>query len=108
HEQHVGQQVLHLLDLVRGDHNRTRVVHVVIDQRVVKGAARKNVEAKGGLVEHQQPGVDGHAERQVHLRLHALGQLADAAASGNLGLGEQGGRPVAAKPRVHTGDEIDG
>ncbi len=77
---HVGEQILDFLDLVRGDHNGARLVHVVVDQRIVKSAARENVEPQRGFVEHQQLGVDGHGQRQMHLGLHALGQLAHAPA----------------------------
>ena len=46
-------------------------------------------------------------KRQMHQGFHSLGQLSNAALAGDLGLGEQRERPVAAKSRMHAGDEID-
>ena len=48
-------------------------------QAVVELLARQDVETERRLVEHQQLRVDGHHERQVQLRDHALGELADPA-----------------------------
>ena len=107
-EQYVGEQILHFFHLMSGDQYGPRLVHVVIDQCVVEGAAGQYVEAESRLVEHQQSGVDGHGQGQVHPGLHALGQFAHAASAGDTGFGQQCRRPVAAKARMDAGDEIDG
>ena len=92
---------------MRGDQYRAGLVHVVIDERIVKGAPCEDIEAQGGFVEHQQFGIDGHGQGQVHLGLHSFRQFAHAALARDLGFGEQRRGPIAAESRVHSGDEID-
>jgi hypothetical protein len=69
-EDHVGEQVLDLLHLVRRDHDRAFLVEVVIQQGVVERAPIQQVEPERRLVEHQQLRVDGEDQREVQLRDH--------------------------------------
>ena len=105
-EDDVGEDVLDLLDLVRGDEDGAFLVEIVIQQVVVEGAAEQQVEAERRLVEHQQPRVDGQDQRQVQLRDHALGELAHATVLADVGLGEKFFGALAIEARVDAGDEI--
>src|ERR1035438_527654 len=73
HEHDVGEHVLNLIDLMGGDQDGAAAIEIVIEQRIVELLPIENVEAKGGLVEQEQPRVDGHRQREVQLRNHALG-----------------------------------
>ena len=105
-EQHVGEDVFDLLDLVRGHEDGAFLVEVVVQQVVVERAAEQQVEAERGLVEHQQLRVDRENQRQVQLRDHALGELADAAVLLDVGAGEEFLGALAIEARVHAGDEV--
>src|SRR6185437_3812173 len=59
------------------------------------------------LIEHQQPRVDRQDERQMQLRDHALVQLADACASGNLLAEKYLFGALAVEARMHALDVID-
>src|SRR3546814_1609177 len=58
-----------------GDQDGLVLVEVVLQQALVELLAVEDVQAQGGLVEHQQPGVDRHHQRQVQLHDHALGEF---------------------------------
>jgi len=100
-EQQMRQQVLDFLDLMRADDDGAAAVVVVVEQAVVESLAVHDVEAEGGLVEHEQAGVDGHDHRQVQLGDHALGQGPDALVGGNIGGGEQLFGAAAVEAEMH-------
>jgi hypothetical protein len=107
-EYHVREQILDLLDLVGGDEDRARLVHVVVHEGRVEAAPREQVETKGGLVEHQQFGIDCHGQSKVHLGLHSLRQFPHPVLERDPALRQERERPLAAEPRVDAVDQIDG
>src|SRR5256885_4099497 len=68
-----------------GHHDRAAAIEVVVQQRVVELLAKKDVEAKRGLVQHQQFRVHGHDQSEVQLGHHALRQFPDLAAVPDVG-----------------------
>src|SRR5581483_8979746 len=104
----VGENILDLVDLVRGDHDGARAIEVVVKQGVVKLLAEEDVETKRGLVEHKQPGIDGHHQGQVELGDHALGQFPDLTVRADRGPGQESFRLRAIEARVDAGDVLKG
>ena len=102
-EGHVGEDVLDLLHLVGGHHDGPGAVEVVVDQAVVERLAVEDIEAQRRLVQHQQPGVDGHDQGQVQLGDHALGQFADPARGLDRGPGKEGFGLGAVEPGMDAG-----
>ena len=64
-QQHIGQQVFDLLDLVGSDEDRRLVIEVVVEQGFVKGTTVQQVQTKRRLIEHQQARIDSHDQREV-------------------------------------------
>ena len=62
---------------------------------------------KRRLVQHQQSRVDGHHQREVQLRHHALRELPDLAGALDGGLGEKAFRLGTIEPRMHAGDVVE-
>ena len=77
HEDDVGEKVLKLFHLMGGDDDSPAAIEVVVEQGVIELLAIESVQADGGLVEHQQSGVDGHDQSEVELGHHAFGQMPD-------------------------------
>src|SRR6185437_11343125 len=73
-EDEIGEEVLDLFDLMGGDEDGAAAVEVLVQQGVVELLAIEQVEAEGGLVEDEEPGVDGHDEREMKLDGHAFGE----------------------------------
>ena len=48
-------------------------VVIVVEQRFIELLAIQQIEAECGLIEHEQVSVDGHDQREMQLRHHALG-----------------------------------
>src|SRR5689334_16276637 len=71
-EHKVSEDMLDLFDMMRRQQDGAVAIKVIIQQGVVKLLAIENVEAKRGLVEHQQFRVNGHYQRKVQLGHHAL------------------------------------
>src|SRR3954470_11088534 len=78
-EHQVGDDVLNLFHLVRGHNDGAGAVVVVVQQGFVKLLAIEDVESQRRLIEHEQARIDGHHQREMQLRYHALRQLADLA-----------------------------
>ena len=97
----VGEDVLHLLHLVRGHHDGPAPVEVVAQQRVVELLPVQDVEPQRGLVQHQEPRVDRHHQRQVELRHHPLRQLAHPAPAPDPRPRQERLRLGAVEARVH-------
>ena len=106
-EDDVGEDVLNFFDLVRGDDNRAVAIEVVVEQRIVELLAVEDVEAERGLVEDEQPGVDGHDDGEVKLRDHALGEFADFAGGTDGSPGEKAFCLGAIEARMNSGDVIE-
>ncbi len=71
-EHEIGEDVLNLLDLMRGDDDSAAAIEIIIEQRIVKLLAIQDVESERRFVEHQQSCVDSHDQREVELGHHAL------------------------------------
>src|SRR3954454_5235528 len=59
-EHHVTEHVLDLFDLMRGHQNGAALIEVIVQQRIVELLAVGYIETTARLVQHQQPGIDGH------------------------------------------------
>src|SRR3970282_452615 len=75
-------------------------------QSAVELLAIEYLEAQGGLVEHQELGVDRHHQCQVQLHDHALGQLAYTHLRLELGVGQEALAAGAGGARVNPGNEL--
>ena len=106
-EHEIGEDVLDLFDLMCGHDDGAAAIEVVVQQRIVELLAIQNVEAKRGLVEHQQFRVNGHDQSEVQLGHHALRQFPDLAGALDRGLGEKTFRLRAIESRMHAGDVVE-
>src|SRR5579862_4528126 len=107
-EHEIGEDVFDLVDLVRGHNNGAIAVEVVVQQRVVKLLAIKDVESQRGFIEHEQTCVDRHHQREVKLRDHALGEFPHFARVTDGGLRQKAFRLGAIEARVHALDVVKG
>ena len=57
---------------MRRYHDGTAAIEVIVQQRIVKLFAIQDVQAKRGLIQHQQLCVDRHDQREMQLRYHAF------------------------------------
>src|SRR4051812_2488701 len=105
-EHHISKHVLHFFHLVRGHDDGASAIEVVVQQGIVKLFAEEDVEAERGLVEHQQPRVDGHHNGEVQLRHHSLRQFAYLAVPPDSRLREKSACYGAVKSGMHTGDVV--
>ena len=71
-EHEIGQDVLHLFNLVCRDDNGSGAVEIVVQERVIELFAKKNVQTEGGLVEDEQFRVNGHHQSEMKLSHHPL------------------------------------
>ena len=106
-EHHVGQHVLDFFHLMCGHHDGAAAIEIIVQQRIVKLLAIENVEAQRRLVQHQQLRVDGHDQREMQLRHHALRQFPDLAAALMVGLRQKTFRLRAIEARMDAGDVIE-
>ena len=74
-EDHVGEDVLDLLDLMGRDQDRAVPVEIVVEQAVVELLAIDQVQPQRRLVQHQQPRIDGHDQGEVELGDHTLAEF---------------------------------
>src|ERR1700733_2228067 len=91
---------------MRGHHDGAAAVVVVVQQGIVELLAIQDVEAKRGLVQHQQSRVNSHDQGEMQLRHHALRQFPDLAGTLDVGLRQKSLRLRAIESRMHTGDVV--
>src|SRR6185437_9960960 len=106
-EHYVGQNVLNLFHLMGGHHDGAASIEVVIQQRIVELLAIQNIQAKRGLVQHQQFRVNGHDQGEMQLRHHALRQFPDLAGAPDGGFRKKAFGLGAVESRVHAGEVIE-
>src|SRR5579871_515280 len=64
-EHEISEDMLDVLHLMCRHENGAVAIKIVIQKRIVKLLAIKNVETQGGLIEHQQFRVYGHHQRKM-------------------------------------------
>src|SRR5258708_18479778 len=106
-ENHIGQEILDLLDLVGRENDRTLLVEVIIQQGVIELPPEQQVEAESGLIEYQQTRIDRQDEGEMQLGDHAFGQLTHTAAHLDVGLCQEVSRARPIESRVNTPDEVE-
>ena len=105
--QHVGEDVLDLLDLVGGDEDGLVLVEVVLQQALVELLAIEDVEAQRRLVQHQQFRINRHDQGEVQLRHHALRQFPDLTGAPDGSLRKKTFSLGTIESRMHAGDVIE-
>src|SRR5215471_14097177 len=106
-EHEIGEDVLDLVHLVRGDHDGALAIEVVAQQGIVELLAVEDVETKRRLVQHQQSRINSHDDREVQLGHHALRQGPDFALTPDGGLGKKAFGLHAIKSRMHSGNVVE-
>ena len=106
-EHEIGNDVLDLLHLVRRHDDGAGPIEVVVQERIVELFAKQEVEPQRGLIQHQQPRVDGHDHSEMELGHHSFRQLSDLAGSFDLCFRQEtlGLRPVEAW--MHAADVVE-
>jgi hypothetical protein len=105
-EQHVLEQVGDLLDEVRREQDRPRVLGVVGQQPVVEQLPGDGVQTQVRLVEQRQRGARGQPDDDAHRGVHAARELLDGPLLGQVEVPEQRVGQVVVPVREEHGGRL--